>query len=321
MKALVIDRIHEDGIALLKQFCEVDVRYPLAREEFAEVIGEYDILIGRATPETGSIQAPMLERSGRLKVIGIASVGLDQFDLEYIQSKNIKLINLPGVNSISVAEHAIALLLSGIRSIVPAYQQMKNGIWNKHGFPNAMELHGKTIGIIGFGNIGKKVGQIAKHGFGMEVLAYDPYIGKSEIMEAGAQPAYFEDLLVQSDVVSIHAPLTEETYRLIGRKEILQMKKDAVLINVSRGGIIDEEALYECMAKGHLLFAGIDVQEKEPCDDLPLFSLDNFISTPHIAGLTSDALRRAGIQIAKECLEYLGVKTSEIHRFTINKGG
>lgn len=321
MKALVIDRIHEDGISLLKQYCKVDIRYQITREELAEMVGDYDILLGRATPETGRIEAPLLEKSGKLKVIGIASVGLDQFDQKYIQSKNIKLINLPDVNSISVAEHTISLLLSGIRHVLPAYQQMKEGIWNKHGFTSAIELYGKTMGIIGFGNIGKRVGHIVKHGFGMKLLVYDPYISKNEIADAGAISASFEELLKKSDVVSIHAPLTRETYHMFGESEILQMKKDAVLINVSRGGIIDENALYKCMTSGHLRLAGIDVQEQEPCYDLPLFSLENFIATPHIAGLTADALRRAGIRIVKECLDYLGVDMSKQDFLTMKKGG
>lgn len=307
MKALVIDHIHEDGITLLKQYCEVDIKHGIAPEELASIIGEYDILLGRATNDTGRIEKPLLENSGNLKVIGIASVGLDQFDQEYIASKGIRLINLPGVNSISVAEHTVSLLLCGMRHILLAYEQMKNGVWNKHGFNSSLELNGKTVGIIGLGNIGKSVCTILKNGFGMNVLAYDPYITEAEVESVGGKLVPLENLLRESSVVTIHAPLTEETYHMIGEDEISSMKKDAILLNAGRGGIIDENALYKYLKNNHLRFAGLDVQEQEPCYASPLFELDNFIATPHIAGLTYDALSRAGKRVVIECLEFLNV--------------
>lgn len=311
MKALVIDHIHEDGVNLLKNFCEVDIIHNIGTEELARIVGQYDMLLGRATHITGRIENPLLENRGKLKVIGIASVGLDQFDQDYIASKGIKLINLPGVNSISVAEHTVSLLLCGMRHILLAYEQMKEGIWNKHGFNSAMELHGKTVGIIGFGNIGKNVSRILKNGFGMNVLAYDPYISEDEAHLAGGKLVTLEDLVRQSDVVTIHTPLTDETYHMIGEKEISKMKKDTILLNAGRGGVIDEEALYKYLKNGHLRFAGLDVQEQEPCFSSPLFTLDNFIATPHIAGLTRDALSRAGKRVVVECLEHLGVNVSD----------
>jgi len=308
MKALVVDRIHEDGIKLLQQYCEVDIHHDLSPEDLSHKIGNYDILLGRATPATGRIEYPLLEDSGKLKIIGIASVGLDQFDKDYIASKGIKLINLPGVNSISVAEHTVSLLLCGMRCILLAYEQMKDSVWNKHGFTSAQEIYGKTAGIIGFGNIGKSVCRILKNGFNMNILTYDPYISEEEANHAGAKLVPLEELLSASDVVTIHAPLTEETYHMIGEEEIKQMKPNSVLLNAGRGGIIDEDALFTYLKNKHLRFAGLDVQEVEPCHDSPLFTLDNFIATPHIAGLTEDALSRAGIRVVKECLDFLGVE-------------
>lgn len=316
MKALVIDHIHEDGINLLNKFCEVDINHNIASEDLANIVGNYDILLGRATNTTGRIERPLLENSGKLKVIGIASVGLDQFDQDYIKSKEIKLINLPGVNSISVAEHTVSLLLCGMRHILLAYEQMKGGIWNKHGFNSALELHGKTVGIIGFGNIGKSVCTSLKSGFNMNVLAYDPYITDIEARSAGGKLVTLENLLTQSDVVTIHAPLTEETYHMVGENEIKIMKKNTILLNAGRGGIIDENALYKFLKNNHLRFAGLDVQEQEPCFESPLFTLDNFIATPHIAGLTYDALSRAGIRVVAECLEHLGVDVKAIAQDT-----
>lgn len=311
MKALVIDHIHEDGIKILEQYCEVDINHNITPEELGSSVGNYDILLGRTTHITGRIEKPILEYTGDLKVIGIASVGLDQFDQDYIKSKGIMLINLPGVNSVSVAEHTISLLLCGMRHVLLAHEQMKKGIWNKHGFTTALELHEKTIGIIGFGNIGRALSKIAKNGFLMNVLAYDPYISEVEAKSGGGKLVSMPDLLRESDIVSIHAPLTEETYRMVGEEEIKSMKKDAILLNAGRGGIIDEAALYKYLSNHHLRFAGLDVQEQEPCYESPLFSLDNFIATPHIAGLTTDALRRAGRRVVIECLEYLGVEVKE----------
>lgn len=312
MKALIIDHIHEEGVNLLKQYCEVDINHNMSPEELAVTVGNYDILLGRATHLTGRIEKPLLENSGKLKVIGIASVGLDQFDQDYIASKGIKLINLPGVNSVSVAEHTVSLLLCGMRHLLLAYQQMKESIWNKHGFNSALELNGKTVGIIGFGNIGKSVSSILKNGFNMNVLAYDPYITENEAKAGGGKLVSLEELLIKSDVVTIHAPLTDETYHMIGDPEIKKMKKDAVLLNTGRGGIIDENALYKYLKNNHLRFAGLDVQETEPCYHSPLFSLDNFIATPHIAGLTYDALSRAGKRVVIECLEYLNIEVNAI---------
>jgi D-3-phosphoglycerate dehydrogenase len=308
MKALVIDRIHSEGMKLLEKYCEVKVDLQMNTERLAAAIGEYDLLLGRATQQTGFIQAPLLEKSGKLKVIGIASVGLDQFDLEYIRSKGIHLIHLPGVNSISVAEHTFSLLLCGMRYLLLAYEQMKGGIWNKHGFTDALELNGKAMGIIGFGRIGQAVARIAKQGFGMHVTAYDPYLTAEEVRQHGAEQVSLEQLLSLSDIVTIHAPLTNETKYMIGDQEMSIMKPGSILLNAGRGGIIDEQALFTHLQCRHLRFAGIDVQEQEPCYDSPLFELDNFIATPHIAGLTDDALRRAGIRIVRECLQALGIK-------------
>lgn len=310
MRALVVDRIHEDGINLLKNYCSVDIEYNLSSEQLAERLGSYDILLGRATHMTPRIEFPLLENSGRLKVIGIASVGLDQVDLAYVAAKGIHLLNLPGVNSISVAEHAFALLLSSVRRVPLAYQQMRDGIWNKHGFTSAFEIHNKTLGIIGLGNIGKKVAEIAAGGFSMNVLASDPYIQDEDFRSVKARKATLEQLLAESDIVTIHAPLTQETYHMIGQKELNRMKPGAVLLNLGRGGIIDEQALYAALTNNHLSFAALDVQEEEPCETSPLFELPNFIATPHVAGLTEDALSRAGKRIVVEALHHVGI---EVH--------
>ncbi|NEU31382.1 hydroxyacid dehydrogenase [bacterium LRH843] len=307
MKALVIDRIHKEGIELLEKYCAVDVIHNVSAEKLAEICSQYEILIGRATPMTPRIEYPLLEKSGRLKVIGIASVGLDQCDQTYIKERGIRLINLPGVNSVSVAEHAFAMMLAVMRRIPIGYEQMKSGNWNKHGFVSARELRQKTLGIIGFGNIGKAVAEIATGGFKMKVIAYDPFLSDEEFQSNQVQNATLQRLLEESDIVTIHAPLTKNTYHMVGRDELKQMKKDAVILNLGRGGIIEEKALYDVLKSGHLSLAALDVQEEEPCPWSPLFELPNFIATPHIAGLTEDALKRAGISVVKEVLAECGI--------------
>jgi D-3-phosphoglycerate dehydrogenase len=308
MKALVIDHIHEHGIELLKRYCTVDIHLNISSEELAGICGQYDIVIGRATHITPRIEFPLLENSGILKVIGIASVGLDQCDQQYIRERGIRLINLPGVNSVSVAEHTFAMMLSAMRRIPQGYEQMKEGNWNKHGFVSAREIREKTLGIIGFGNIGQTVAQIGIGGFAMNILVYDPYLSDEQFSKAGVHKASLEDLLKASDIVTIHAPLTAETHHMIGEHELKRMKKAAMILNLGRGGIIDETALYEQLSNGHLSFAALDVQEEEPCHESPLFTLPNFIATPHIAGLTDDALSRAGIRVVKEALEECGIQ-------------
>lgn len=308
MKALVVDRIHEDGIKLLEQYCSVDINYNISPEELARVISDYDILLGRATPATPRIEYPVLENSGKLKIIGIASVGLDQCDQEYIKGRGIHLLNLPGVNSISVAEHAIAMMLSSMRRIPVGYEEMKAGKWNKHGYTSARELRNKTLGIIGFGNIGKTVAEIAKGGFSMEILAYDPYISDEEFISNRAKKSTLNELLINSDIVTIHAPLTDETYHMIGENELNQMKKGSMILNLGRGGIIEEKALFNALANGPISQAALDVQEEEPCFASPLFDLPNFIATPHVAGLTEDALSRAGVRVVVEALEVCGIQ-------------
>jgi D-3-phosphoglycerate dehydrogenase len=311
MKTLVIDRIHEQGINLLKKYSQVDVEHGIASNRLTDICGQYDILLCRATPTTPRIAFPLLENPGKLKVIGVASVGLDQFDRDYIQDKGIRLINLPGVNTVSVAEHTFALMLAMMRRVPLAFLQMKEGNWNKHGFTSAQEISGKTLGIIGLGNIGKKVAEVARLGFAMKVFAYDPYIPDQDFIQAGAQKASLEQLLRASDVVTIHTPLTKETYHMIGELQLKQMKQGAMILNLGRGGVIEENALHGVLFSGHLGFAALDVQEEEPCYQSPLFELSNFISTPHVAGLTEDALSRAGIRIVKETLMACGVQVDE----------
>jgi D-3-phosphoglycerate dehydrogenase len=307
MKALVVDHIHQDGISLLKGYCKVDIRINIGTNDLANIVGDYDILLGRATTLTPRIEYPLLENVGKLKVIGIASVGLDRVDLDYVASKNVHLINLPGVNAVSVAEHTFALLLALVRDVPKAYSQILEGKWNNNAFPHAREISGKTLGIIGLGHIGRQVASIAGNGFSMNILAYDPYLDEKPFHAVNAKRVSLPELLRTSDIVSIHAPLTKETYRMIGRDELFSMKQGSILLNLGRGGIVDESALYDALASNHLFAAALDVQEQEPCYESPLFSLPNFLATPHLAGLTDDALRRAGVRVVREALAVVGI--------------
>jgi D-3-phosphoglycerate dehydrogenase len=305
VKALIVDVIHESGIKYLQSNVDVDVKLNLSFDELQDIVGNYEILIGRSTPATPRIENPLLEKKGRLQVIGIASVGLDQVDIDYVKNQGVRLVHLPGINAVSVAEHAFALLLGSHRFIFPAYEKMKRGEWNKHGYLDARDLYGSTLGVIGLGNTGSQSVRIAKQGFNMNILAYDPYLSEKQCKERGARKISLEILLEQSDAVIIHAPLTAETYHLLGEGEIQRMKPGSTLINVGRGGIVDETALYNGLTEGPLAFAALDVQETEPLTSSPLFELPNFLATPHIAGLTQTYYHQAGVLIAKKCLEDL----------------
>ncbi|WP_209121248.1 NAD(P)-dependent oxidoreductase [Alkalihalobacillus sp. BA299] len=311
MRALVTDVIHESGIELLRSYSEVDILLDLDADKFQNIVNGYDILIGRSTPLTPRIEYPVLENCHRLKVIGIASVGLDQVDQNYVKDKGIKLVHLPGINSQSVAEHTFALLLSLRRHVFSAYEEMKKGNWNKNKYLSARDIFQNTIGIIGLGNIGSHTARIANNGFQMNVLCYDPYVSTKECRAKGATKVSLDTLLKQSDIVTIHAPLTDETYHMIGEEQLQIMKKGSTLINIGRGGIVNEEALYNALLNGPIQYGALDVQEEEPLYNSPLFTLPNFIATPHIGGLTQNYYLNAGNTIVKKCLLACGIEITK----------
>ena len=246
------------------------------------------------------VDRALIDAAPRLRVIGRIGVGLDNLDLAAISERGIVVCYPPEENAVSVAEHVFALLLSFSRRILAADRMVREGRWDRYtcvGF----ELAGKTVGLLGLGRIGFRVALRAR-AFGMRVLAYDPYVALQHpyFTESGAEPAALEPLLEQSDVVSVHLPLTSETTGLLGRERMQRMKPGALLINTARGAIVDEEALAAVLRDGPLGGAALDVRQQEPPGDSPLHALPNVIFTPHIASWTEESLHRVISTVAAD---------------------
>jgi len=302
MKVGVCDAIAKEGVELLKErgFEVIDLT-SVPKEELSKHVAELDAIIIRSATK---VRKEIIDAAKNLKVIGRAGVGLDNVDVEYAKSKGIKVLNTPGATSISVAELTIGLLLAVMRKIAYADREMRNGAWPKKKC-KGIEMYGKTLGIIGIGRIGREVAKRAR-AFGMKVLYYDVFkISEEQAREFGVEYRDLDALLAESDVVSLHVPLVPETKHLINRERIEKMKDGAILINASRGGTVDEEALYESLKSGKLYGAALDVYESEPLKESKLFELDNIVLTPHIGAQAKEGQARAGVEIAEKIAEEL----------------
>jgi len=299
MNVLVLAKIHPDGVALLREKCDVEVKTGLSEEEIVQEIREFNAVIVRSKP---AITQKIIDAGVNLRVIGRAGVGLDNVDVKYAESKGITVVNTPGASTESVAEHVFALLLSKARDIPRADRAMREGRWIKKELMGT-ELKGKTFGIIGFGRIGSRLGEIAA-AFGMKVLAYDVIDISERAREVGAEVCTMDSVLNQSDFITLHVPLLPSTRNLISEKEIEKMKPEAVIINTARGGVVDEKALHKALSENRIQ-AALDVFEEEPPTGSPLLTMDNIVFTPHIAGSTEEAQERAGTEIAQKVVEAL----------------
>lgn len=291
MKVLITDPIDKEGVEILKGAgLSVDERPGLPPDELLKVIPEYDALVVRSATK---VTREVIEQGKNLKVIGRAGVGLDNVDRDAAREKGIKVLNTPEATSVSVAELALGMMFACARPIVQGTVSLKEGKWEKkrlHGF----ELFGKTLGIIGLGRIGKELAARAR-ALGMEVIAYDPQVPTSDL----ARMTTLDELLSQSDFISIHTPLTPETRNLLSRPQFERMRDGVVVINCARGGVVDEAALYDALVSGKVRAAGLDVFETEPPGDNPLLKLPQVIATPHIGAQTAEGQERAGVGIAE----------------------
>ena len=245
----------------------------------------------------------VIEHGVNLKAIGRAGIGLDNIDLEAAKEHNIKVLNTPGATSISVAELALGHMLALARHIPQATASLKAGKWEKKRFMG-VELYGKTLGIIGIGRIGREVAKRAL-ALGMDLLAYDPYVKEESVRDLGVKLLPLDDVLAHSDYITVHVPLTEETRHLLSTEEFAKMKDGVRIVNCARGGVVDEEALYEALVSGKVVGAALDVFEEEPPKESKLLQLDNVIATPHIGASTVEGQRRAGVEIAEKMIEAL----------------
>ncbi|WP_206204846.1 hydroxyacid dehydrogenase [Thermococcus sp. MV11] len=301
-KVLVAAPLHEKAMEVLRKagFDVIYEEYP-DEERLVELVKDVDAIIVRSKPK---VTRKVIESAPKLKVIGRAGVGLDNIDLEAAKERGIKVVNSPGASSRSVAELAIALMFSVARKVAFADRKMREGVWAKKQCMG-IELEGKTIGVIGFGRIGYEVAKIA-HALGMKVLLYDPYPNEERAKEVGGKFAQLEELLRESDVVTLHVPLVEQTYHLINEERLKLMKPTAILINAARGAVVDTSALVKALQEGWIAGAGLDVFEEEPLPkDHPLTKLDNVVLTPHIGASTEEAQMRAGVQVAEQIVEIL----------------
>ena len=295
---------------LLENGCEFDTVKVNAESEAEgmEVIKDVDVLIVGLQRITEKV----LESANRLKVIGRCGTGLDNIDLKAADSRGISVVYAPGSNAHSVADFAIGLMLALARKIPLIERKTKSGEWKRF---IGNEIWGKTLGIFGLGEIGSNVAKRAR-GFDMNIIAYDVIKNESSARKLGVEYKSKEDILKESDFITIHLPLTEETRNLISEPELKAMKKTSIVINTARGGIIDEGALYRALKEEWIAGAALDVFENEPPVPGPLFEMDNFIPCPHLAGITMEALIRVHMTVARDILAVLNGKMPE---FPANK--
>jgi D-3-phosphoglycerate dehydrogenase / 2-oxoglutarate reductase len=302
MKVLVSDALSDVGVRIFEETPGIDVtvKTDLGPEGILKEIGGYDALVIRSATK---VTREVIEAGANLKVIGRAGIGLDNVDIEAASRRGIVVMNTPDGNTITTAEHAIALLMSLTRNIPRATASMKAGKWEKK-LLKGREVYGKTLGLVGLGHIGRIVADRAQ-GLKMKVIVYDPYLKPSVIEAADCEPVGFEELLSRSDYVTVHVPKTGETAGLLGAEAFAGMKRGAMLINCARGGIVDEDALCEALSSGHLAGAALDVFASEPPGKHRLMDLDNFVCTPHLGASTMEAQDNVAKDVAEQIVAYL----------------
>jgi D-3-phosphoglycerate dehydrogenase len=301
MKVLISDNLSTRGVEILKKAgFDVDFRSKTPVEEIEQIIGDFDALIIRSATK---VTAALLEKATKLKVIGRAGSGLDNVDIPAATKKGVVVMNTPGGNTVTTAEHTIGMLFACARMIPQAYASMKAGKWEKKKF-EGVELWDKTLGVVGLGAIGGVVASRCA-ALGMKVLAYDPFISTEKAKALGVELADLPTIWKRADFITVHTPKTKETANLINTATIAQMKDGVRIINCARGGIVNEQDLYEALKSGKVGAAAFDVFEKEPPENHPLLSLDNFIATPHLGASTQEAQENVATAVAEQVVDYL----------------
>ncbi|MEW6102991.1 MAG: phosphoglycerate dehydrogenase [bacterium] len=301
MKILVSDPLQEEGLKILRETgAEVSLKTGMREDELISIIPDFDCLVIRSETK---VTAKVIESAKKLKIIGRAGVGVDNIDVKAATRKGIIVMNTPDSNTISTAEHTMAMILASSRKIPQAYTSLKSQKWERKLFVG-YELFSKTLGIIGLGRIGKQVA-IRASSFGMNIIGYDPFLSQDLAKDFKITLVSLEKLFKQSDYITIHTPLSEKTRHLISKREIEMMKDGVIIINCARGGIIDEAALCDGLKSGKIRSAALDVFEKEPPLDSPLLSLDNCVFVPHLGASTIEAQKSVGIEIAAQIKDAL----------------
>jgi len=300
-KVLIADKLSPAAVAIFKERgVEADMKTDLSKDQLLSIIGDYE---GLAIRSATKVTAEVLKAAKKLKVIGRAGIGVDNVDIPAATAAGIIVMNTPFGNSITTAEHAIALMMALARDIPAANTSTHAGKWEKNRFMG-VELYGKTLGLIGCGNIGSIVADRAK-GLKMRVIAYDPYLSVERAADLGVEKIELDDLLTRADFISLHTPLTNETRNIISAEAIAKMKKGSRIINCARGGLVDEAAVKAALDSCQLAGAAFDVFMEEPAKSNALFGNERVVSTPHLGASTMEAQENVALQVAEQISDYL----------------
>jgi len=310
MKVLITDPISEEGIDILRSHAQLDFKLGIKPDELISIIGDYEALIVRSQTK---VSAQVIEAGQKLEVIGRAGAGIDNIDVEAATRQGIIVVNAPTGNTIAAAEHTIALMLSLARNIPQANAVLKSGVWRRGDFMG-IEIRNKTLGIIGLGNVGSEVARRAL-GLEMKLIAYDPFISVDYARNLQVELVSLEQLLKESDFITLHLPLTDSTKGLIGAKELALVKPSVRIINCARGKLTDEEALATAVKEKRVAGAAIDVFSTEPATESVFFEDDNIIVTPHLGASTTEAQTMAARDIAEQIID---VFKGQPARYSVN---
>lgn len=311
LRVLVCEPLAEAGVAYLSERFQVDDGVGWSKEELLDRVAPYDAVVVRSATK---VTAEFIDRATNLKVVGRAGTGVDNVDVPAATRRGIIVCNAAGSNSLSAAEHTIALIMAQARNVAQAHAALVDGRWERSKY-GGIEVEGKTLGVLGFGRIGQLVAERAR-GLGMRVVAFDPFVADARYREMGVEKAESPaDLYAESDFITLHLASTPETKKFVNAEAFAQMKPGARLINVGRGDLVDTDALVEALTNGTLGGAGIDVFPEEPCTDSPLFGLPNVVVTPHLGASTAEAQDRAGVVVAEQVAAALtgGVVSSAVN--------
>jgi D-3-phosphoglycerate dehydrogenase len=300
-RILISDKLSPAAVKIFEERgVAADLRPGLSPAELRSIIGDYD---GLAVRSATKVTRELLEAAPRLKVVGRAGIGVDNVDVKSATARGVVVMNTPFGNSITTAEHALAMMFALARQIPEANASTKAGRWEKNRFMG-VELFGKTLGVIGCGNIGAIVADRAL-GLKMRVIAYDPFLSETRAREIGVEKVDLPDLLHRADIITLHTPLTEGTRNILDRVALAKTRKGVRIVNCARGGLIDEAALADALKSGHVAGAALDVFETEPATDSPLFALENVVCTPHLGAATSEAQENVALQVAEQMSDFL----------------
>src|SRR4051812_35239726 len=315
-RVLIADKLSPAAVAIFKERgVDADVKTGLSKDELLKIIGDYD---GLAVRSATKADKDVLAAAKRLKVIGRAGIGVDNLDIPAATAKGVIVMNTPFGNSITTAEHAIALMFAIARDLPAADASTQAGKWEKNRFMG-VEVTGKTLGLIGAGNIGSIVADRAL-GLRMKVVAYDPFLSPERAVEIGVEKVELEDLLARADFITLHTPLTDKTRNILGAESLAKTKKGVRIIDCARGGLVDEEALRKLIDEGHVAGAAFDAFSVEPAKENALFGSDKVVATPHLGASTVEAQENVALQVAEQISDYLltGAVTNALNSPSVN---